>query len=60
MTVSALTVPAVRSAQYAVRGELYLRAEQLMKEGKDIIFTNVGNPHALGAKPLTFSRQVWG
>jgi hypothetical protein len=23
-----------------------------------IIFTNVGNPHALGQKPLTFSRQV--
>ena len=23
-----------------------------------IIFTNVGNPHALGQKPLTFPRQV--
>lgn len=23
-----------------------------------IVFTNVGNPHALGQKPLTFSRQV--
>jgi hypothetical protein len=48
----------VLATQYAVRGELYLRAEQLRKEGKDIIFTNVGNPHALGAKPLTFTRQV--
>eukprot|EP00983_Pelagomonas_calceolata_P096728 1158164-Pelagomonas_calceolata.AAC.1 len=48
----------VRETQYAVRGELYLRAEQLRKEGKEIIFTNVGNPHALGAKPLSFIRQV--
>jgi len=48
----------MRSTQYAVRGELYLRAEQLRTEGKEIIFTNVGNPHALGAKPMTFTRQV--
>jgi len=27
-------------AQYAVRGELYLRAEELKKEGKQIIYTN--------------------
>ncbi|KAG1680369.1 hypothetical protein FOA52_015460 [Chlamydomonas sp. UWO 241] len=48
----------VLKTQYAVRGELYLRAEELRMEGKEIIFTNVGNPHALGAKPLTFPRQV--
>ena len=30
----------LKKTQYAVRGELYLRAEQLRKEGKDIIFTN--------------------
>ncbi|KAE8694924.1 Glutamate--glyoxylate aminotransferase 1 [Hibiscus syriacus] len=48
----------VKEVQYAVRGELYLRASELQKEGKKIIFTNVGNPHALGQKPLTFPRQV--
>ncbi|KAH8500004.1 hypothetical protein H0E87_015297 [Populus deltoides] len=77
----------VKKVQYAVRGELYLRASELQKEGKkdattgdfylilhtsilnlltnlyqlllvSIIFTNVGNPHALGQKPLTFPRQV--
>ncbi|XP_027154531.1 glutamate--glyoxylate aminotransferase 2 [Coffea eugenioides] len=48
----------VKECQYAVRGELYLRASELQKEGKKIIFTNVGNPHALGQKPLTFPRQV--
>ncbi|KAG0479362.1 hypothetical protein HPP92_010220 [Vanilla planifolia] len=48
----------VKKVAYAVRGELYLRASELQKEGKKIIFTNVGNPHALGQKPLTFPRQV--
>ncbi len=32
--------PQVFAASYAVRGELYLRAEELRKQGKDIIFTN--------------------
>lgn len=48
----------VKKVQYAVRGELYLRASELQKEGKKIIFTNVGNPQALGQRPLTFPRQV--
>lgn len=71
----------VKKTTYAVRGELYLRASELQKEGKkvfsfnfpyfqllnpltwlpiamQIVFTNVGNPHALGQKPLTFPRQV--
>lgn len=50
--------PNIHKTVYAVRGELYLRAAQLQKEGKEIIFTNVGNPHALGQRPLTFVRQV--
>ena len=29
-----------REAQYAVRGELYLRGAAMKKAGKDIIFTN--------------------
>jgi len=48
----------MKKTQYAVRGELYLRAEELRREGKKIIFTNVGNPQALGQIPLTFNRQV--
>lgn len=39
----------VTKTQYAVRGELYLRAEQLRREGKEIIFTN-------GA--LTWTEQI--
>lgn len=30
----------ILTTQYAVRGELYLRAEQLRRAGKPIIFTN--------------------
>ena len=41
-----------------MRGELYLAAENLRKAGREIIFTNVGNPQALGQKPITFNRQV--
>ncbi|XP_029123125.1 glutamate--glyoxylate aminotransferase 2 isoform X2 [Elaeis guineensis] len=48
----------VKKVAYAVRGELYFRASELQKEGKKIIFTDVGNPHALGQKPLSFPRQV--
>ncbi|GMH20743.1 hypothetical protein Nepgr_022585 [Nepenthes gracilis] len=48
----------MKKTQYAVRSELYLRASELEKEGKKIVFANVGDPHALGQKPLTFPRQV--
>lgn len=30
----------LRDAQYAVRGELYLKADELRKQGREIIFTN--------------------
>ncbi len=30
----------MRKAQYAVRGELYLKAEQLQQQGREIIMTN--------------------
>lgn len=36
----------MRKTQYAVRGELYLKAEQLKNEGKEIIFTNGEAPGA--------------
>lgn len=50
----------VKKCQYAVRGEIYLAATERIKSGKEVIFTNVGNPHGLGQKPLTFLRQVSG
>lgn len=61
--------PAVIAAEYAVRGEIALRAEQLREEcsteqGKkklgfnEVISCNIGNPQQLGQKPVTFFRQV--
>lgn len=59
--------PAIVAAQYAVRGEIAIRAnaltEELKKSGTNLPFDNVvhceiGNPQALDQKPLTFIRQV--
>jgi len=48
----------VKQCKYEVRGEIYLAAVERTKQGKEVIYTNVGNPHALGQIPLTFPRQV--
>ena len=64
--------PRVISAQYAVRGELVLKADQMKAviakakaEGKPspypfntIVQCNIGNPQELGQPPLAFHRQV--
>jgi len=63
--------PRVVKAEYAVRGELVIRAENIAKQlAKDkqtgqktlpfeeIIFCNIGNPQSLGQQPLTFFRQL--
>ena len=31
---------------------------ELLTEGKETIFTNMGNPPAVGQKPITYYRQV--
>jgi alanine transaminase len=59
--------PHVRAAEYAVRGELAVRAEEyrakLAKGCTDLPFdkvisANIGNPQQLDQKPITFFRQV--
>lgn len=61
--------PLVLNAEYAVRGEIAIRAEELRKEcatsqgskklGFDkVISCNIGNPQQLEQKPITFFRQV--
>ncbi|GAB1315745.1 alanine transaminase [Madurella fahalii] len=59
--------PHVRTAKYAVRGELAVKSEeyraQLQSGMTDLPFTevisaNIGNPQQLDQKPLTFFRQV--
>lgn len=48
----------VVASRYAVRGTIYIEAQKRKASGKEVIFTNIGNPHSLGQKPITFPRQV--
>ncbi len=50
--------PNLLEAQYAVRGKIVIRAQELENQGKKIIYCNIGNPQALKQKPITFIRQV--
>jgi aspartate/methionine/tyrosine aminotransferase len=49
---------AVLDTQYAVRGPIVARAAELEREGREIIYCNIGNPQALEQKPLTYIRQT--
>lgn len=49
---------AIRKMQYAVRGQVVMRADELRSQGKDVLFTNIGNPQAVGQQPITYYRQV--
>jgi len=53
--------------QYAVRGQVVILADKINKDlqtgtgkypFKDILYTNIGNPHSVGKKALTWPRQV--
>ncbi len=35
-----------------------LTRDKVAAEGRKIIYTNIGNPHAVGQKPITYYRQV--
>ena len=49
---------AVLETEYAVRGPIVARAQELEREGRDVIYCNIGNPQALQQKPLTYLRQL--
>ena len=49
---------AVLDTQYAVRGPIVARAHDLERQGREIIYCNIGNPQALEQKPLTHIRQA--
>lgn len=49
---------AVLETEYAVRGPVVARAQELERQGREIIYCNIGNPQALEQKPLTYLRQV--
>jgi aspartate/methionine/tyrosine aminotransferase len=50
--------PNVIELEYAVRGPIPQRAAEMARQGIRTIPCNIGNPQALGQKPLTFFRQV--
>ena len=58
--------PKVLNAEYAVRGEIVIRAGEIQKElaggakkpFSSILYCNIGNPQQLGQLPVTFFRQV--
>jgi aspartate/methionine/tyrosine aminotransferase len=50
--------PNLLKAEYAVRGPIVIKAQQLEEQGKKIIYCNIGNPQALKQKPLTYIRQM--
>jgi aspartate/methionine/tyrosine aminotransferase len=48
----------VLETQYAVRGPIVARAAELERAGRRILYGNIGNPQALGQKPLSYIRQI--
>ena len=61
--------PLVRRVEYAVRGELAIKAEKIKDEllkgyshkynFDTVVNCNIGNPQQLQQKPITFFRQVY-
>lgn len=49
---------AVRETDYAVRGPILARAQELERQGRQVVYCNIGNPQALRQRPLTWIRQV--
>nr|AIT69943.1 alanine transaminase [Symphyocladia latiuscula] len=61
--------PALMKMEYAVRGPIVQRAEQLTQQLKDekesssvpfsqVVYCNIGNPQSVGQSPVTFLRQI--
>lgn len=49
---------AVLDTEYAVRGPIVARAQELERSGRQIIYCNIGNPQALGQAPLSWTRRL--
>ncbi len=50
--------PNVLNAEYAVRGPIVTRAQELEEQGRKIVYCNIGNPQAFAQPPLSFLRQL--
>jgi alanine transaminase len=59
MTIQLKDLPkAVLETEYAVRGPIVARAQELERDGREVIYCNIGNPQALQQQPLTYLRQL--
>ena len=58
MAASMMINPGIVKMEYAVRGAIPQRAAELARQGRRIIPCHIGNPQALGQKPISFYRQV--
>lgn len=45
-------------ADYAVRGRIVTRAQELERLGNKITYCNIGNPHYFKQRPMTYVREV--
>lgn len=50
--------PRLLKAEYAVRGKITIRAQEMERQGRHIIYCNIGNPHSFKQKPLSYVREV--
>ncbi len=50
--------PRALEAEYAVRGPIVIRAQQLEEQGRKIVYCNIGNPQAFAQRPVSFLRQL--
>ncbi len=48
----------IAEMEYAVRGPIPLRAAELQKQGRTTIPCNIGNPQALGQRPISYYRTI--
>jgi aspartate/methionine/tyrosine aminotransferase len=48
----------LRHMEYAVRGPIVIKADEISAKGGKVLYTNIGNPQSVGQKPLTWPRQV--
>ncbi|MFQ5789786.1 MAG: aminotransferase class I/II-fold pyridoxal phosphate-dependent enzyme [Acidobacteriota bacterium] len=58
MTACMTVNPNIIELEYAVRGPIPQRAAELRRQGVRTIACNIGNPQALGQRPISFYRQV--
>jgi len=59
MSVSIMDLgKAVLETEYAVRGPIVARAQEIERSGRKVIYCNIGNPQALGQKPLSWTRRI--